>query len=148
MGIPETTLLYMAQNFAERAQERFNSYTLCLFSLSAKRRKKQAQTVEKGQNKMTKEETAVNISAIKKYIEKTKVPEEILKRYPIYSNEVVSLKYYGQELGMLKAISLAFNFGFCKGYRRGKNENLTKLDFPHERGKYENLKKHEIRARV
>ena len=46
---------------------------------------------------MTKEETAVNISAIKKYIEKTKVPEEILKRYPIYSNEVVSLKYYGQE---------------------------------------------------
>ena len=97
---------------------------------------------------MTKEETAVNISAIKKYIEKTKVPEEILKRYPIYSNEVVSLKYYGQELGMLKAISLAFNFGFCKGYRRGKNENLTKLDFPHERGKYENLKKPEIRARV
>ena len=70
---------------------------------------------------MTKEETAVNISAIKKYIENTKVPEEILKRYPIYSNEVVSLKYYGQELGMLKAISLAFYFGFSKGYRAGKN---------------------------
>ena len=35
--------------------------------------------MKKGQNEMTKEETAVNISAIKKYIEKTKVPEEILK---------------------------------------------------------------------
>ena len=75
---------------------------------------------------MTKEETAVNISAIKKYIEKTKVPEEILKHYPIYSNEVVSLKYYGQELGMLKAISLAFDFGFSKGYRAGKKRELDK----------------------
>ena len=97
---------------------------------------------------MTKEETAVNISAIKKYIEKTKVPREVLSRYELTIDEVMSFKYYGQELGMLEAISLAFNFGFCKGYRRGKNENLTKLDFPHERGKYENLKKHEIRASV
>ena len=119
MGIPETTLLYMAQNFAERAQERFNSYTLCLFSLSAKRRKKQAQTVEKGQNKMTKEETAVNISAIKKYIEKTKVPREVLSRYELTIDEVMSFKYYGQELGMLEAISLAFDFGLCKGYQAG-----------------------------
>lgn len=76
--------------------------------------------MKKGQNKMTKEETAVNISAIKKYIEKTKVPKEILKRYPIYSNEIVSLKYYSKESGFMDAIELAFSFGFSKGYRAGK----------------------------
>ena len=73
--------------------------------------------MKKGQNKMTKEETAVNISAIKKYIEKTKVPEEILKRYPIYSNE---------ESGFMDAIALAFCFGFSKGYRAGKKRELDK----------------------
>ena len=82
--------------------------------------------MKKGQNKMTKEETAVNISAIKKYIEKTKVPEEILKRYPIYSNEVVSLKYYGKESGFMDTIALAFYFGFSKGYRAGKKRELDK----------------------
>ena len=81
---------------------------------------------------MTKEETAVNISAIKKYIEKTKVPREVLSRYELTIDEVMSFKYYGQELGMLEAISLAFDFGLCKGYQAGK---------------YENLKKHEIHAR-
>ena len=69
---------------------------------------------------MTKEETAVNISAIKKYIGKTKVPVEILKRYPIYSSEATAIKCYGQAEGMFEAISLAFDFGFSKGYRAGK----------------------------
>lgn len=30
MGIPETTLLYMARNWAEAAQDNFNTYTLSL----------------------------------------------------------------------------------------------------------------------
>lgn len=75
---------------------------------------------------MTKEEMDVNISAIKKYIERTKAPEEILKRYQIYSNEVVSLKYYGQESGFMDTIALAFSFGFSKGYRAGKKRELDK----------------------
>ncbi len=75
---------------------------------------------------MTKEETAVKISAIKKYIEKTKVPEEILNRYPIYSSEATAIKCYGQAEGMFEAISLAFDFGFSKGYRAGKKRELDK----------------------
>lgn len=81
---------------------------------------------------MTKEETAVNISAIKKYIEKTKVPREVLSRYELTIDEVMSFKYYGQELGMLEAISLPSILGFVRAIKRGK---------------YENLKKHEIHAR-
>ena len=38
--------------------------------------------------------------------------------------------------------------GFAKAIERGKNENWTKLDFPHERGKYENLKKPEIKKYI
>lgn len=71
---------------------------------------------------MNKEELAVNISAIKKYIGRTKVPVEILKRYPIYSSEATAIKCYSQAEGMFEAISLAFDFGFCKGYRAGERE--------------------------
>ena len=33
MGIPETTLLYMARNLAKCAQDNFNAYTLSLFRI-------------------------------------------------------------------------------------------------------------------
>ena len=52
--------------------------------------------------------------------ERTKVPREVLSRYELTIDEVMSFKYYGQELGMLEAISLAFDFGLCKGYQAGK----------------------------
>lgn len=82
--------------------------------------------MKKGQNEMTKEETAVNISAIKKYIEKTKVPREVLSRYELTIGEIMSFKYYGQESGFMDTIALAFYFGFSKGYRAGKKRELDK----------------------
>lgn len=39
MGIPETTLLYMARGYAEKAEERFNSYALKLSQLANQAKK-------------------------------------------------------------------------------------------------------------
>ena len=39
MGIPDTTLLYMARGYAEKAEERFNSYALKLSQLANQAKK-------------------------------------------------------------------------------------------------------------
>ena len=73
-----------------------------------------------------KETKGLPEDTLKKYIEKTKVPEEILKRYTIYAKDFFSLKYYSKESGFMDAIELAFSFGFSKGYRAGKKRELDK----------------------
>lgn len=59
------------------------------------------------------------ISRIKKHIERTNIPQEILSHYALTIDETKALEYYGQKLGMIEAIFLAFDFGLCKGYRAG-----------------------------
>nr|DAF60723.1 MAG TPA: hypothetical protein [Myoviridae sp. ct89I2] len=68
---------------------------------------------------MNKEETEATISRIKKYIELTNVPQEVMRRYPLFFDEINEIMRCSKSEGMMEAFKLAFNLGFCKGYRAG-----------------------------
>ena len=58
------------------------------------------------------------IEKIKRYIERTRIPEEVSVRYTLYTDEWSALCSQCEN-GVLEAVAIAFDYGRAKGFRAG-----------------------------